>query len=330
MSAPACIAVVVPVHNAAAYLPACLDALTAQTHSEFVCTLVDDGSTDASPALCDTKAAADSRFLVLHQQQSGVSAARAAGIRAALQTEAAWFAFCDADDLYHPAFLETLLQAAVSSGQQVACCRYDSFAETLPAEKAPVSGCQILNDPAHLDALLHDHRVDFSLCNKLYAREVLLPDDLDIDFSYNEDLLANWQVFSRISGIAFVDFAGYHYRQHAQSASHRPLSPASIDEQRRAALFIREHAGPAMQQSADAFYYEKLVYLASMILRRDNAADYRVQLNELGVGITSGLKDRNLGRNPRLPLSIRLSAIATAKFPGLWQKFCRRYLRDRQ
>lgn len=330
MSAPVRIAVVVPVHNAARYLPACLDALAAQTLSDFCCVLVDDGSTDDSPALCDAAAAADDRFLVLHQQQSGVSAARAAGIRAAQQTGASWFAFCDADDLYHPAFLQTLSEAAVSSGQQVACCRYDSFAQTPPAEKTPGAGYQILTAPAHLDALLHDHRVDFSLCNKLYAREVLTPDDLDNDFSYNEDLLANWQVFGRISGIAFVDFAGYHYRQHPQSASHRPLTPASIDEQRKAALFIREHAGADMQQSADAFYYEKLVYLASMILRRDNAADYRVQLNELGVGITSGLKDRNLGRNPRLPLSIRLSAIATAKFPALWQKFCRRYLRDRQ
>lgn len=330
MSAPATVAVVVPVHNAADYLPACLDAISAQTHSDFCCILVDDGSTDASPALCEDAARADSRFRVLHQRQAGVSAARAAGVRAGQQTDARWFAFCDADDLYHPAFLQTLLEAAHTTGQPVACCRYDSFADTPPADAAPAAAPRVLAAPAHLDALLHDHRVDFSLCNKLYAREALDPAFLDNDFSYNEDLLANWQVFSGISGIAFVDFAGYHYRQHAQSASHRPLTPASIDEQRRAALFIREHAGPEMQQSADAFYYEKLVYLASMILRRDNAADYRVQLNELGVGITSGLKDRNLGRNPRLPLSIRLSAVATAKFPALWQKFCRRYLRDRQ
>ena len=43
-----------------------------------------------------------------------------------------------------------------------------------------------------------------------------------------------------------------------------------------------------MQRSADAFYYEKLVYLASMILRREDADNYRVQLNELGVGIRAG------------------------------------------
>ncbi len=56
-----------------------------------------------------------------------------------------------------------------------------------------------------------------------------------------------------------------------------------------------------MQQSVNAFYYEKLVYLASMILRRANAADYRVQLNELKIGIAAGADDPQLGRNPLLP-----------------------------
>ena len=102
---------------------------------------------------------------------------------------------------------------------------------------------------------------------------------------------ANWQIFSAADGCAYVDFAGYHYRQHAASASHRALPPESIDQQRQAAVFIREHASPAIQQSANAFYYEKLVYLASMILRRDDAAAYRVQINELGVGIRAGLQD---------------------------------------
>ena len=95
-------------------------------------------------------------------------------------------------------------------------------------------------------------------------------------------------------------------------------------------MFIREHASPAIQQSANAFYYEKLVYLASMILRRDDAAAYRVQINELGVGIRAGLQDPNLGRNPRLPLAIRAAAWATINCPALWRKVCRTMLKDRR
>lgn len=324
-------AVVVPVYNAGEHLAPCLRSIAAQTLEDWRCYLVDDGSTDGSGAACEQAAQADMRFTVLHQAQCGVAAARAAGVRAAKEDGAHWIAFCDADDVYHPDFLRVLAGAARSTGMPVACCLYDSFTGA-PPQDAPArpAAARVLSAPAHLEALLHDHAVDYSLCNKLYGAAVLQPADLDNGFAYNEDLLTNWQVFSRLAGCAFVDFAGYHYRQHADSASHRPLAPESLDDQRRAAIYIREHAGAQMQASADAFYYEKLVYLASMILRRQNADAYRVQFNELGVGIRAGLRDPRLGRNPRLPRAIRAAAWATVYCPRLWAAVCRRVLKDRQ
>ena len=262
--------------------------------------------------------------------ESGVAAARAAGVRAGLNLNARWFAFCDADDCYHKQFLDALYRAAQTTRCQIACCRYDCFTEDIPPESPPPSQTTVFQPPAHLDALLHDHRVDFGLWNKLYAHELITAEIMDNGLAYNEDLVANWQIFSAADGCAYVDFAGYHYRQHAASASHRALPPESIDQQRQAAVFIREHASPAIQQSANAFYYEKLVYLASMILRRDDAAAYRVQINELGVGIRAGLQDPNLGRNPRLPLAIRAAAWATINCPVLWRKVCRTMLKDRR
>lgn len=330
MSAAPLIGVVVPVHNAAAFLPACLAALRAQTQPDFVCALVDDGSTDASPALCDAAARQDPRFTALHQRQSGVCAARVAGVQAVLAKGVQWLAFCDADDVYHPAFLQTLWQAAHTTDLPLACCRYETFTESPAADQAPPAAPKVLAHPKHLHALLHDHAVDFGLWNKLYAADLLTPAMLDNGLAYNEDLLANWQAFCAAPGCALCDFAGYHYRQHAQSASHRPLSAQSIDDQRHAALYIREHAAPEIQRSADAFYYEKLVYLASMILRRDNPMDYRAQLGELTVGISGGLKLPSLGRNPDLPFAVRVAAWFTVRAPRLWQRICRRVLKDRQ
>ena len=235
-NAPRCeIAVIVPVHNAAAYLPECLDALAAQRFDDFRCILVDDGSTDASAELCDEAAQNDRRFLVIHQPQSGVSAARTAGVRKARAEGAIWLAFCDADDRYHPDFLRTLHAAAQDAALPLACCRYDTFTDTVPVETAAPDGYRVLTEPAHLEALLHDHAVDYGLWNKLYAAGLLTEAMLDNDLAYNEDLLANWQAFLRAPGCAFCDFAGYHYRQHADSASHRALPPQSIDDQRRAA-----------------------------------------------------------------------------------------------
>ena len=153
MSAPVCtIAVIVPVHNAAKYLPDCLDAIAAQQFDAFCCVLVDDGSRDESPLLCDNMAAGDARFTVIHQPQRGVSAARTAGLRRALEIGAEWIAFCDADDLYHPAFLSTLYKAVQETHLPLACCRYDTFADALPAEAAPPAAVKRLDGPAHLDA----------------------------------------------------------------------------------------------------------------------------------------------------------------------------------
>ena len=77
------ISIIVPVYNAEPYLDNCLDSIAAQTWENLEVWLVDDGSTDASPALCDARAAADSRFHVLHQANAGVSAARNAALERA-------------------------------------------------------------------------------------------------------------------------------------------------------------------------------------------------------------------------------------------------------
>lgn len=312
------IAVVVPVHNGAAFLQQCLASLAAQTFGDFACFVVDDGSTDESAELAAAWESRDARFVVIHQRQSGVAAARAAGVRAGLNLNARWFAFCDADDCYHKQFLDALYHAAQTTRCQIACCRYDCFTEDIPPESPPPSQTTVFQPPAHLDALLHDHRVDFGLWNKLYAHELITAEIMDNGLAYNEDLVANWQIFSAADGCAYVDFAGYHYRQHAASASHRALPPESIDQQRQAAVFIREHASPAIQQSANAFYYEKLVYLASMILRRDDAAAYRVQINELGWASAPGCRTLTLAatRGCRLPSARRRGQPSTARCCG--------------
>lgn len=331
---PRCeIAVIVPVHNGAAYLPDCLRAIASQRFDDFRCILVDDGSTDETPALCDGAAANDPRFLVIHQPQSGVSAARTAGVRRARELGAIWLAFCDADDCYHPDFLRTLHRAAQDAALPLACCRYDTFTDVPAPDGDAPQGYQVLAAPAHLEALLRDHAVDYGLWNKLYAAGLLTEEMLDNGLAYNEDLLANWKAFLRAKGCAFCDFAGYHYRQHAQSATHRALPPQSIDDQRRAAALIRASVPdqwPELQQTANAFYYEKLVYLASMIHRRADADEYRVHLGELNIGIAAGLRDPQLGRNPQLPFPIRAAAWATVHTPKLWRRICRKFLKDRQ
>jgi glycosyltransferase involved in cell wall biosynthesis len=111
------IAVIVPVHNAAAFLADALRSALGQTYPATEIIVVDDGSTDASPDIARRFARGDSRIRVLHQDQRGPSAARNLGIDASLS---ALIAPLDADDLWRPTKLERQILAMRSAGHQTA------------------------------------------------------------------------------------------------------------------------------------------------------------------------------------------------------------------
>ena len=320
------IGVVVPVYNAAEYLPLCLDSIAAQSFARFCCVLADDGSTDGSGDICDTYARRDPRFSVLHLQNGGAAAARAAGVRA---ISCEYIAFCDADDLLHPRCLQTLLHAAEQSGLPIACCRYDTFTEAPSLNAAPPETFTELEDPHHLEALLHDHRVDYSLCNKLYDANLMQSEFLDNGLAHNEDLLANWKAFCLAPGMAFCDFAGYHYRQHAASASHHTLTVKELEDHRAAAAAILDQAPDALRQSAGAFYYEKLTYLVTRILRLPADAALDPILRQLTDELRQGEHDPLLGANPILPRAVRIASRAAVHAPWLLRAVCRLVLHDR-
>ena len=74
------LSIIVPIYKVEKYLPRCIESILAQTFRDFELILVDDGSPDRCPAICDEYAAKDSRIAVIHQQNAGVSAARNAGL----------------------------------------------------------------------------------------------------------------------------------------------------------------------------------------------------------------------------------------------------------
>ena len=87
--------IVVPIYNVEKYLPRCIDSLVNQTLQDIEIILVDDGSPDGSPAICDAYAEKDPRIKVIHKLNGGVSAARNDGLRI---SKGEWVIFCDSDD----------------------------------------------------------------------------------------------------------------------------------------------------------------------------------------------------------------------------------------
>lgn len=101
------ISVIVPVYKVEQYLDECVQSILHQTYSNLEVILVDDGSTDRCPAMCDAYAAQDSRVRVIHQKNGGLSAARNAAMDI---MRGQYFGFVDSDDYIDPAMYEKLLE----------------------------------------------------------------------------------------------------------------------------------------------------------------------------------------------------------------------------
>lgn len=100
------ISIIVPVYNAAQYLPRCIESIINQEEKKWELILIDDGSNDGSGEICDRYASFDSRIIVIHKVNEGVSIARNVGISL---SRANWICFIDSDDWVEAHYLSDLL-----------------------------------------------------------------------------------------------------------------------------------------------------------------------------------------------------------------------------
>ncbi|WEX74946.1 glycosyltransferase family 2 protein [Sinorhizobium numidicum] len=102
------VAVVIPAYNAELYISETLKSVAEQTHQNLEIMIVDDGSTDSTPTICRAFTASDGRVKVISTSNHGVAAARNRGIK---ETSAEYIAFLDADDIWHPTYIDRQLSA---------------------------------------------------------------------------------------------------------------------------------------------------------------------------------------------------------------------------
>ncbi|WP_449457179.1 SP_1767 family glycosyltransferase [Streptococcus suis] len=114
------ISIIVPVYNVQSYLEECLDSICRQTYQNIEILLINDGSTDRSPAICEEYATRDKRIEIIHQENAGASVARNKGID---QAKGTYILFVDSDDIIHDNLISelyhyvTLTNADISMGQ---------------------------------------------------------------------------------------------------------------------------------------------------------------------------------------------------------------------
>lgn len=121
------ISIIVPIYKVEKYLPKCIESLIKQTYRDIEIILVDDGSPDGCPQICDEYAAKDSRIIVIHQKNAGVSAARNAGLDIA---KGEYIGFVDPDDWVAPKMYEKMLDAIRENQADMVICGYDYYSES--------------------------------------------------------------------------------------------------------------------------------------------------------------------------------------------------------
>ena len=126
------ISVIVPVYKVEPYLRRCIDSILGQTYTDFELILVDDGSPDNCPSICDEYAEKDSRVHVIHQENGGLSAARNAGIDWAFDnSDSQWLSFIDSDDWVAKQHLELLYHAATMYNANISMCGFLQTQDTV-------------------------------------------------------------------------------------------------------------------------------------------------------------------------------------------------------
>ena len=203
------ISVVVPVYKVEKYLERCVESLLAQTYENIEIILVDDGSPDGCPAMCDAYAEKHDRIKVVHQENKGLSGARNTGIDHA---KGEYIAFIDSDDLWSVHFLESLYRALKAHDADISQCRWEYMhGDELKEAYDPDAKCTCYTGREMLANLFIQTGAYYVVAwNKLYKKE-LFENIRYPEGRIHEDEATTYKLFDQAKKCVFVDNALYGY-----------------------------------------------------------------------------------------------------------------------
>ncbi|WP_125608087.1 glycosyltransferase family 2 protein [Lapidilactobacillus bayanensis] len=218
------ISIIVPVYQVEKYLAKCVDSILDQTFTDFELILVDDGSTDRGPAMCDQYAKRDERVKVIHKKNGGLSDARNAGIDIA---QGDYLGFVDSDDYIAADMYDLLYHDITKEQADLAICGiYDVYEGHEPKQKDTIR--DVMNQQQAIKVIFEGNIVSVHAVNKLYRRAIFKKLRYPIG-KYHEDSFVILDILEQCQKIVIDSQQKYFYYHREGSINTERFSPSQFD-----------------------------------------------------------------------------------------------------
>lgn len=221
------ISVIVPVYKAEQYLNRCVKSILEQTYQNFELILVDDGSPDNSPSLCDEWAKNDNHIYVIHKENGGASSARNAGLKIA---KGRWIAFADSDDWLDRTALKTLYDLAnqynvpMAIGGMRVVQKYTDASIVMKQNAKVLSNADLMSRFFRLNGEPDTH----SVCGAIIRRDIL-EDYSFIEGRMNEDVETCYYLARKCEAAVYTDAPLYNYFKNIEGVTNSGFSKKKLD-----------------------------------------------------------------------------------------------------
>lgn len=212
------VSIIIPVYQVEQYLAKCLTTVTQQTYSNLEIILVDDGSHDNSPKICDEWAKKDQRIKVIHKKNGGLSDARNVGLNNATGN---YIAFVDSDDWIAVDMINKLVMNLEKTNADMAVCQFANVFPDGRVQRNTLLGKspQVFSRHDFLEYLLKDDAITNHVWRKLYKRN-LIPNDVFPKGKNFEDIYAMPDFIKNCKKIVCIDDVEYFYRLNNKGLVH--------------------------------------------------------------------------------------------------------------
>lgn len=207
------VSIIIPVFQVENYLDKCIQSVVNQTYRNLEIILIDDGSADHCPEICDNWRKKDTRIRVIHKKNGGLSDARNVGLHAA---RGYYIAFVDSDDWIDSRFIEYLYVAIRQTNADIAACdvlKVNDGEEPEPQNVRDTSfKFEIATSKEAINDILNDRRFRAVAWNKLYKSEILEGEQFEVG-RLHEDEFFSYRLYDKAKSLVYIDIPLYNYRQ---------------------------------------------------------------------------------------------------------------------